>query len=64
MATIDVYNLQKEKISQIELQDDIFQIQIKQHLLHQVVVNQLLNRRSGSASSGEKNSRRGITANL
>ncbi len=51
MTIIDVYNLQKEKISQLELKEAVFNVPIKKHLLHQVVVSQLLNRRSGSAST-------------
>ena len=51
MAVIDVYNLQKEKTSEIELRDDVFDVPIKKHVLHQVVVSQLNNRRSGSAST-------------
>jgi large subunit ribosomal protein L4 len=51
MAVIDVYNLQKEKISQVELREDVFGISPKKHMLHQVVVSQLANRRVGSAST-------------
>ena len=51
MAVIDVYNLQKEKTAQIELRDDIFLVPVKKHILHQVVVSQLLRRRSGTAST-------------
>jgi large subunit ribosomal protein L4 len=49
MAVIDVYNLQKEKASQIELREDIFGIPVNKHVLHQVVVSQLAARRSGTA---------------
>jgi len=51
MAVIDVYNIQKEKISQVELRDDVFQIPIKKHILHEVVIAQLNKRRSGNAST-------------
>ena len=51
MTVIDVYNLNREKTSQIELKDEIFGVPIKRHLLHQVVVSQLHNRRDGSAST-------------
>lgn len=50
MAVIDVYNLQKEKTSQIELKEEIFGVPIKKHVLHQVVVSQLNKRRTGCAS--------------
>lgn len=51
MAVIDVYNLQKEKTSQMDLREDIFQVPIKKHVLHDVVVAQLVKRRSGNASA-------------
>ena len=51
MTVVDVYNLQKEKIAEVELKDEIFAVPIKKHVLHQVVVGQLSNRRSGTASS-------------
>jgi large subunit ribosomal protein L4 len=51
MAVVDVYNLQKEKTSQVELRDDVFAVPVKKHVLHQVVVSRLLNRRGGNAST-------------
>lgn len=51
MAVIDVYNLKKEKTAQIELREDIFLVPVKPQILHQVVVSQRLNRRSGTAST-------------
>ena len=51
MTVVDVYNLQKEKISEVELRDEIFGVPIKKHVLHQVVTSQLIERRSGSAST-------------
>ncbi len=50
MATIDVYNMSNEKTSQLELDEDIFNVTVKPHVLHQVVVSQLLKRRSGTAA--------------
>ena len=50
MATIDVYNMEREKTSQVELDEDVFNVEVKPHLLHQVVVSQLLKRRSGTAT--------------
>ena len=51
MAVIDVYNLQREKTSRLELRDEVFAVPVKKHVLHQVIVSQLLNRRAGNASS-------------
>ena len=49
MAVIDVYNLQKEKASQVELREDIFGIPVNKHVLHQVVRQPACRRRSGTA---------------
>ena len=49
MTTVDVYNLQKEKVSELELREEVFNVPMKEHVLHQVVLGQLNNRRSGTA---------------
>lgn len=51
MALIDVYNLRREKASQVDLREDIFGIPVNKHVLHQVVVSQLAERRSGTAAA-------------
>lgn len=51
MALIDVYTLQKEKISQMDLNEKVFQVPVKIHVLHQVAISQLANRRAGTAST-------------
>ena len=51
MTVINVYNLEAEKTSEMEISDTVFNASIKKHLLHQVVVGQLHNRRQGSAST-------------
>jgi len=48
---VDVYNLNKEKVSEIELNEAIFNVPIKKHVLHLVVVSQLSARRAGTASA-------------
>ncbi len=62
MALVDVINSEAEKISQVELADAIFDVPVKQDILHDVVVMQLASRRAGSASvkhrSDVKGSRR------
>jgi large subunit ribosomal protein L4 len=50
MATIDVYNISREKTSQLELSEDVFGVDVKPDVLHQVVVSQLLKRREGTAA--------------
>ncbi len=50
MAIVDVVNSKAEKISQIDLADNIFDVPVKASVLHEVVTMQLAKRRAGSAS--------------
>jgi len=50
MAVVDVLNSKGEKVSQIDLSEDIFNIPVKKSVLHEVVTMQLANRRAGTAS--------------
>ena len=49
MATVDVINIEGNKVSQAELPDAIFDVPVKKSVLHQVVVAQLAKRRGGNA---------------
>ena len=51
MTRLDVYNLKKEKVAEIELASQVFDVPIKSHVLHQVVVSQLAGKRLGTAST-------------
>lgn len=51
MTVIGVLNLQKEKVSEVELKDEVFDVPAKRHILHQVVISQLGSRRSGTAAT-------------
>lgn len=51
MAVSDVYNMDGERVSDIELIDEVFDVPVKQHVLHQVVTMQLTNKRSGTAAT-------------
>jgi large subunit ribosomal protein L4 len=64
MPKIDVYNLRKEKESRMEIKDEIFDVPIRKHVLHQVVVSQLLGRRSGTASTNGRSEVRGSRSKL
>ena len=64
MTVANVYNLQNEKISQIELKDSIFDVPIKKHVLHQVIVSQAFSHRRGTASAKSRSEVRGSTAKL
>ena len=41
MATLDVYNVNREKISQVEVEDAVFAADVKEHLFYDVIRMQL-----------------------
>jgi large subunit ribosomal protein L4 len=49
MSTVNVVNIKNENVGQIELKDDIFNREVKEYLLHDVVRMQRAARRSGNA---------------
>ncbi|HOJ43580.1 MAG TPA: 50S ribosomal protein L4 [Syntrophorhabdaceae bacterium] len=51
MAKADLLNINAEKIGEIEIKDEIFNCEIKPHLIHDVIKMQLANRRRGTAST-------------
>lgn len=50
MAVVDVLNSKAEKVSETDLIDAIFNIDVKSSVLHEVVKMQLASKRAGSAS--------------
>jgi large subunit ribosomal protein L4 len=54
MAKADVYNLQKKKVGELDLSDEVFATEVKEHLLHEVVVAQLASRRAGTHAGKER----------
>lgn len=59
MALQDVYNMDGITVSEIDLADEIFNVPVKQHVLHQVVTMQLANRRAGTAATKGRSEVRG-----
>ena len=51
MALVDIYNVNKEKVGEVDLKEDIFGVEVKSYLLHEVVVWQRACRRKGTAST-------------
>jgi large subunit ribosomal protein L4 len=64
MAVVDVLNTQAEKVSQVELRDEIFNVPVKSCVLHAVVTMQLAKRRSGTASVKHRSDVQGSTRKL
>ncbi|MDR9501211.1 MAG: 50S ribosomal protein L4 [Desulfurivibrionaceae bacterium] len=51
MAVAQVYNAKNEQVGEVTLKDDLFGVEVKPHILHDVVRMQLANRRSGNSST-------------
>jgi large subunit ribosomal protein L4 len=51
VTLLDVYNVSGKKVSERDVKEEIFNVSIREDLLHQVVRGQLASSRSGSASS-------------
>ncbi len=51
MAVTKVYNTKNESVGEVTLNEDIFGVEVKKYILHDVVKMQLANRRSGNAST-------------
>jgi len=64
MSIIDVYNINGEKVSQLELAESIFNVPVKPSVLHEVVTMQLACRRAGSASVKHRSDVKGSTRKL
>ena len=59
MAVADVYNTDGAKVSQIDLMDQVFDVPVKGHVLHEVVNMQLANRRAGTVGTKGRSDVRG-----
>ena len=51
MTVLDVYNIHKEKVSQIEVDESVFAADVKEHLFYDIIRAQLASRRAGTAST-------------
>ena len=64
MAKMDVYNLQREKVGEIDLADEVFATEVKEHLFHEVVTAQLASRRAGTRAGKERAAVRGSSTKI
>lgn len=51
MAKVSVYNIEGKEVGSLELNDDVFGVEINEHLVHMAVVQQLANKRQGTQSA-------------
>lgn len=64
MATVDVYNLKREKVGTVDLADEVFAAEVKEHLFYEVVKAQLASKRQGSATAKNRSAVSGSTKKL
>jgi large subunit ribosomal protein L4 len=55
MPKVKIKNLMNKEVGELELDDQIFAVEVKEHLIHEVVRMQLNRRRSGTACTKERN---------
>lgn len=51
MPKVNVYNMQGELVEEMELSEEIFGVEINEHVVYEVVKNQLANKRQGTQSA-------------
>lgn len=49
MSTVDIYNTKNEKVGETGLNEDVFDLEVKEHILHDVVRMQRAAKRAGTA---------------
>ena len=54
MAKVDVFNLKREKVGELDLADEVFGAEVKEHLFHEVVTAQLASQRAGTHAAKER----------
>ncbi len=62
MSTVEVKNIKNEKVGEIELNDQIFNLEVKGYLLHDVVRMQRAAKRAGTACTKNRSEVRGSGA--
>ena len=51
MPKLNVFNINGQNVGEIELSDSIFDVEVNEHVLYEVVKNQLANKRQGTQSA-------------
>jgi large subunit ribosomal protein L4 len=59
MANVTVYNMEGNEVGTMELNDAVFGVEIKEHLVHLAVVRQLANKRQGTQKAKTRSEVRG-----
>jgi large subunit ribosomal protein L4 len=64
MAKLDIFNLKREKVGELDLADEVFAAEVKEHLFHEVVTAQLASARAGTRAGKERAAVRGSTKKI
>ena len=56
MATVDVFNLKREKVGTVDLADEVFATEVKEHLFYEVVKAQLASQRARAPPAAKNRS--------
>ncbi len=59
MSVLNVYDIEKRKVSELELSDSVFGASIREHLIYEVVKMQMASKRKGAASTKGRSDVRG-----
>ena len=59
MANVKVFNMSGTEVGSIDLNDDIFAVEVNEHVMHQAVVQYLANQRQGTQSALTRSEVRG-----
>ncbi|MBN2516233.1 MAG: 50S ribosomal protein L4 [Deltaproteobacteria bacterium] len=59
MSVLSVYDIEKNKVSEIEISDSVFGVPVKEHLISDVIKMQLASKRQGTASTKRRGEVRG-----
>jgi large subunit ribosomal protein L4 len=64
MATFDVFNIKREKVGSIDLADEVFGTEVREHLFYEVVKAQLASKRQGTQCAKNRSAVSGSTKKL
>lgn len=59
MAKVSVFNMEGKEVEQMELADSVFGVEVNDHLVHMVVLQQLANKRQGTQKAKTRSEVRG-----
>ncbi len=64
MATFDVFNMKREKVGSIDLADEVFGAEVREHLFYEVVKAQLASKRQGTQCAKNRSAVSGSTKKI